>query len=116
LSLHAALPIWNGPMVHAKTAVADDRWARVGSTNLNLASWIGNYELDVAIEDVRVAAGIAEMYEEDLAHATEVVLDRHSRVRIAHKRRRVLRNSRPRGTAGRAAARGRHPRRHPGGG
>jgi len=95
---------WNGPMMHAKAAVADARWARVGSTNLNLASWIGNYELDVAIEDVRVAAGMAEMYEEDLARATEVVLDRHSRVRIAHKRRRVLRNSRPRGTAGRAAA------------
>ena len=38
-------------MLHAKTAVADARWARVGSTNLNLASWIGNYELDVAIED-----------------------------------------------------------------
>ena len=25
---------WNGPMLHAKTAVADARWARVGSTNL----------------------------------------------------------------------------------
>ena len=42
---------WNGPMLHAKTAVADGRWARVGSTNLNVTSWIGNYELDIAIED-----------------------------------------------------------------
>ena len=42
---------WNGPMMHAKTAVADGRWARVGSTNLNLASWIGNRELDVIVED-----------------------------------------------------------------
>ena len=42
---------WNGPMLHAKTAVADGRWARVGSTNLNVASWIGNWELDVAVED-----------------------------------------------------------------
>ena len=25
---------WNGPMMHAKTAVADGRWGRVGSTNL----------------------------------------------------------------------------------
>jgi cardiolipin synthase len=31
---------WNGPMLHAKTAVADARWARVGSTNLNLSSWV----------------------------------------------------------------------------
>ena len=42
---------WNGPMMHAKTAVADGMWGRVGSTNLNIASWMGNYELDVAIED-----------------------------------------------------------------
>jgi phosphatidylserine/phosphatidylglycerophosphate/cardiolipin synthase-like enzyme len=42
---------WNGSMVHAKTAVADGRWARIGSTNLNISSWIGNWELDVVIED-----------------------------------------------------------------
>ncbi len=35
---------WNGPMLHAKTAVADGRWARLGSTNLNVASWMGNWE------------------------------------------------------------------------
>src|SRR5262245_46536246 len=39
---------WNGTMVHAKTAVADGRWARVGSTNLNIQSWLGNWELDAA--------------------------------------------------------------------
>ena len=42
---------WNGPMLHAKTAVADARWARVGSTNLNVASWFGNCEMDVVVED-----------------------------------------------------------------
>jgi cardiolipin synthase len=42
---------WNGTMLHAKTAVADARWARVGSTNLNIASWFGNCELDVVVED-----------------------------------------------------------------
>ena len=42
---------WNGTMLHAKTAVADSNWARVGSTNLNIASWFGNLELDVVIED-----------------------------------------------------------------
>jgi cardiolipin synthase len=95
---------WNGTMMHAKTAVADGRWARVGSTNLNLASWIGNYELDVAIEDVPVARAMTQMYEQDLAHATEIVLDRHSRVRAARQRRRARRSMRPKGTAVRAAA------------
>jgi cardiolipin synthase len=43
---------WNGSMLHAKTAVADGRWARVGSSNLNPASFVSNYEIDVAMEDV----------------------------------------------------------------
>jgi cardiolipin synthase len=61
-------------MLHAKTAVADGQWARVGSTNLNVASWMGNWELDVAIEDPRFAADMERAYEQDLANATEVVL------------------------------------------
>ena len=40
---------WNGSMMHAKTAVVDGCWARVGSTNLNLTSWLHNRELDVIV-------------------------------------------------------------------
>jgi len=65
---------WDGTMVHAKTAVADGRWSRIGSTNLNLNSWMGNWELDVAIEDVAIARTMEEHYLEDLEHATEVEL------------------------------------------
>ena len=72
---------WNGAMLHAKTAVADGRWARVGSTNLNIASWISNYELDVAIEDEGCARCMQDMYEEDLRNATEIVLGAKRRVR-----------------------------------
>lgn len=71
---------WNGPMIHAKTAVADSRWARVGSTNLNVQSWLGNLELDVAVEDERFGQQMAAMYERDLENATEIVLS-HRRVR-----------------------------------
>jgi cardiolipin synthase len=96
---------WNGPMLHAKTAVADGRWARVGSSNLNLASWIGNYELDLAIEDVPIAEQMAEMYLSDIEHATEIVLDQRSRPRAAGGARRRRRNRRgARGSAARAAA------------
>ncbi|MGD0382861.1 MAG: phospholipase D-like domain-containing protein [Thermoguttaceae bacterium] len=76
---------WNGTMLHAKTAVADGTWARVGSTNLNIASWIGNCELDVIVEDESFGAKMEEMYEQDLAHATEIVLDRHRRPHAATK-------------------------------
>jgi cardiolipin synthase len=70
-------------MLHAKTAVADGRWARVGSTNLNPASWLGNWELDVAVEDVEFARAMEAMYEDDLRHATEIVLGERRRVRAA---------------------------------
>jgi cardiolipin synthase len=67
---------WNGSMLHAKTAVADGRWSRIGSSNLNLASFLGNYEMDVAIDDEGVAAQMEAMYERDLANATEIELAR----------------------------------------
>ena len=76
---------WDGTMLHAKTAVADGGWSRVGSTNLNLASWMSNYELDVAIEDERFSEQMAAQYEDDLQHATEIVLTRRNRVRRAPK-------------------------------
>ncbi len=75
---------WNGTMLHAKTAVMDDRWARVGSTNLNIASWLGNCELDAVIEDTSFAGEMARMYEEDLGNATEIVLDEKRRMRSPH--------------------------------
>lgn len=65
---------WNGSMLHAKTAVTDGRWARVGSSNLNLASWIGNCELDIAVEDEAFARCMEAQYETDLGNATEIVL------------------------------------------
>src|SRR5438552_4411028 len=68
---------WNGTMVHAKTAVADSRWARVGSTNLNVASWLGNRELDVIVEHEPFAREMEEMFLRDLENATEVVLQRN---------------------------------------
>lgn len=72
---------WNGTMLHAKTAVADGKWARVGSTNLNLASWYGNLELDVIVEDVPFAKQMEETYLRDLENSTEIVLDARRKVR-----------------------------------
>ncbi|HEX8336212.1 MAG TPA: phospholipase D-like domain-containing protein, partial [Pyrinomonadaceae bacterium] len=98
---------WNGPMIHAKTSVVDGRWARVGSTNLNVASWMGNWELDVTIENEGFAREMQEMYCRDLEHATEVVLSGRSRVRPVGppppRGRRRQRTSR-KGSATRAAA------------
>ena len=74
---------WNGSMLHAKSAVADGRWARVGSSNLNLASWIGNCEIDIAIEDETFARAMEAQYRADLDNATEIVLKMPRRRRDA---------------------------------
>jgi len=99
---------WNGVMVHAKTAVADGRWARVGSTNANVTSWFGNWEIDVAIEDERFGRQMMEMYERDLQNATEVVLKRRKMRPVVERRgRERLKDLRGRGrTTRRAAAAG----------
>jgi len=92
---------WNGSMMHAKTAVADSRWARVGSTNLNLASWIGNCEIDVAIENDDFARHMEAQYERDLANATEIVL---KAPRASRKKTNGERGGPQGGSSGRAAA------------
>jgi cardiolipin synthase A/B len=71
---------WNGPMLHAKTSVVDGRWARVGSSNLNVASWVGNWELDIAVENDMFARAMQDMYLDDLTHATEMVLSAKQRI------------------------------------
>ena len=91
-------------MLHAKTSVVDGQWARVGSTNLNLQSWMGNYELDVAVEDAGFARELEAIYLEDLTNATEIVLSKRSRVQpiihpAGHRRWHRLRS----GTSSRAA-------------
>jgi cardiolipin synthase len=95
---------WGGTMLHAKTAVADGTWSRIGSTNLNLASWMQNYELDVAIEDAAIGQRMAEQYERDLARATEIVLTRRNRVRRAQDPTGPRVRRATSGSAGRAAA------------
>ena len=75
---------WNGSMLHAKSAVADGRWSRIGSTNLNPFSWLGNWEMDVAVEDEAFGRTMEEQYERDLQHATEVVLTDRQRVKRLH--------------------------------
>lgn len=94
---------WNGPMLHAKTAVADGRWARVGSTNLNIASWLGNYELDVAVEDESFGKLMEAMYLDDLSNATEIVLHGRRTSTAAVRPREAVRPAQA-GSAGRATA------------
>jgi cardiolipin synthase len=75
---------YGGPMIHAKTVVADGWWSKVGSTNLNLSSLFANWEIDLVAEDASFASEMEELFEEDLTNAREVRLiktGRHQEVR-----------------------------------
>jgi cardiolipin synthase len=65
---------YGGPMIHAKTLVADGWWSKVGSTNLNFSSLAANWEIDLVAEDPGFAAGMEALFEGDLADAREVRL------------------------------------------
>ena len=65
---------WTGPMLHAKTIIADGRWSRVGSSNLNASSLLANWELDIFIDDERLGEEMEHQFRLDLTHAREVLL------------------------------------------
>lgn len=67
---------WEGSMIHAKTSVVDGRWCRIGSSNLNAASLLGNWELDVGVLDPKLASQVEGLFLADLASSVEIVLPR----------------------------------------
>jgi len=74
--LHAGVRIfeYQGPMIHAKTMLVDHRWARVGSSNLNVSSLLTNYELDLVAECEELTGELALQFRRDLAASREIVL------------------------------------------
>jgi cardiolipin synthase len=85
--LHAGARIfeYRGPMLHAKTLVADHEWARVGSSNLNVSSLLGNYELDLVAEHDGLTATLATQFLHDMAQSREIVLMAHRRLPLPPK-------------------------------
>jgi cardiolipin synthase len=65
---------WAGPMLHAKTILADRHWARIGSSNLNMSSLLTNYEIDVLVDCDELTQVLAAQFRHDVAHAREIVL------------------------------------------
>jgi cardiolipin synthase A/B len=75
---------YGGPMIHAKTLVADGWWSKVGSTNLNFSSLAANWEIDLVVEDTDFASQMEELFEDDVSKSREVRLEgsgRGTRVR-----------------------------------
>jgi cardiolipin synthase len=69
---------------------------RIFEWNLNLQSWLGNWELDVAVEDENFGLQMEAMYQEDLQNATEIVLTNRRIRRAGGTQPRQRRMRRPR--------------------
>lgn len=67
--------LYQGAMVHAKTALIDDAWTTVGTANLDRLSLAGNYEVNLDITDDAMAAKMAEVFLLDLTNCRELTLD-----------------------------------------
>ncbi len=66
---------WPGPILHAKTAVADRTWSAVGSYNLDHRSLLSNLELNLHILDEEFSKKLSSALSEDIARSREITLD-----------------------------------------
>jgi cardiolipin synthase A/B len=66
---------YGGPMIHAKTLVADGWLSKVGSTNLNFSSLAANWEIDLLVEDEDFARQMEDLFEDDVSKSREVRLE-----------------------------------------
>jgi cardiolipin synthase len=65
---------YEGPVLHAKTAVVDGVWSTVGSSNLDYLSFIHNDEANAIIVGHSFAREMERMFQDDLGNAREVTL------------------------------------------
>ena len=64
-----------GGMLHAKTAVIDDVWSTIGSSNLDNESFITNDEANAVVLGRDFADSMQTMFEKDLEKSDQITLD-----------------------------------------
>jgi cardiolipin synthase len=67
--------LYEGAMIHAKTATIDGRWSTVGTANIDRLSLTGNYEINLEIVDDQVAARLEDIFRMDLTNSRELTLE-----------------------------------------
>ncbi|MVA76382.1 phosphatidylserine/phosphatidylglycerophosphate/cardiolipin synthase family protein [Auraticoccus sp. F435] len=67
--------LYQGAMVHAKTATIDGQWSTIGTANLDRLSLAGNYETNIEVTDATVAAKLEEVFAMDLSNCRELTLE-----------------------------------------
>jgi cardiolipin synthase A/B len=64
----------SGPMMHAKTTIIDDRFATIGSYNLDERSQTKNLEVNIAVEDDAFATYVRKWFDRDVETSTHIDL------------------------------------------
>src|SRR5690606_3196686 len=59
-------------VLHAKTAVIDGYWSTVGSTNLDMRSFLHNTEVNLIALDLEFGAIMESAFQEDLRNSIEI--------------------------------------------
>lgn len=67
--------LYQGAMVHSKTATMDGAWSTVGTANLDRLSLLGNYEVNLEITDASVAAEMERIFTLDQSNAIELTIE-----------------------------------------
>jgi cardiolipin synthase len=75
----------NVAMLHAKTAVVDGVWSTIGSTNLDMRSFLHNDEINAVILNVDFASRMEALFERDLKESTEITAENWSRRGIGQR-------------------------------
>ncbi|HEY9292906.1 MAG TPA: phospholipase D-like domain-containing protein [Microlunatus sp.] len=88
--------LYQGAMVHAKTACIDGQWSTIGTANIDRLSLQGNYEMNIEVFSDAVAAQLEEIFAMDSTNCRELTLDEwHSRPAMVKFSESVLTPFRP---------------------
>lgn len=64
--------LYQGAMVHAKTATIDGQWSTIGTANVDRLSMLGNYEINVEVFNPAVARQMEEIFAIDSSNTVEL--------------------------------------------
>jgi cardiolipin synthase len=79
--------LYQGAMVHAKTATIDGQWSTIGTANIDRISLLGNYEINMEVFNRDVARQMEEIFSVDSTNTQEMTLEawqrRHAMVKFS---------------------------------
>ncbi len=79
--------LYQGAMVHAKTATIDGQWSTIGTANIDRLSLVGNYEINMEVFNADVAQQMEDIFATDSTNTKELsLLDwqrRHAMVKFS---------------------------------